>query len=353
MNQLDPKIEDLIVARLSGMIDEQGNRTLDAWLDESPDHQAVMLRCQEIWFSTTVEHDASRFDWTTGFARFKQRIEAQTDDALAPSVTPANSEAVSRYSDNPSRKLHIVTLLRYAAVAATLVALTAVISLMKARHDWTNRMTSISMKVPMGSTTETSLPDGTKVSLNSGTTLSYSQAYGIESRNVSLSGEAYFDIVHNEDMPLDITMAKMTIRDVGTKLNISNYPDDAQAIVTVDEGSVDITTASISEPKRIFAGQQAVVDKSTGGVVIIQKTCDGNTWGKGVLVFNNNTVEEIAKRLERAYDVSIKIHSTATAHKRFFGTFSRSSQDIGDILDALKETGTLSYSINGRQVDIY
>ena len=205
-----------------------------------------------------------------------------------------------------------MTLLRYAAVAATLVAFTAVISLMKARHDWTNRMTSISMKVPMGSTTETSLPDGTKVSLNSGTTLSYSQAYGIESRNVSLSGEAYFDIVHNEDMPLDITMAKMTIRDVGTKLNISNYPDDAQAIVTVDEGSVDITTAS-----------------------------------------NNNTVEEIAKRLERAYDVSIKIHSTATAHKRFFGTFSRSSQDIGDILDALKETGTLSYSINGRQVDIY
>lgn len=353
MNQLDPKIEDLIVARLSGMIDEQGNRTLDAWLDESPDHQAVMLRCQEIWFSTTVEHDASRFDWTTGFARFKQRIEARTDDALAPSVTPANSEAVSRYSDNPSRKLHIVTLLRYAAVAATLVALTAVISLMKARHDWTNQMTSISMKVPIGSTTETSLPDGTKVSLNSGTTLSYSQAYGIESRNVSLSGEAYFDIVHNEDMPLDITMAKMTIRDVGTKLNISNYPDDAQAIVTVDEGSVDITTASISEPKRIFAGQQAVVDKSTGGVVIIQKTRDGNTWSKGVLVFNNNTVEEIAKRLERAYDVSIKIHSTATAHKRFFGTFSRSSQDIGDILDALKETGTLSYSINGRQVDIY
>lgn len=353
MNLLDPKIEELIIARLSGRIDEQGTQTLEAWLAESPEHQAVMHRCQEIWFSTMVEHDASRFDWTTGFARFKQRIAARSDNAILSPTPSAGSKTFGHHDDTPLHKLRIKKLLRYAAVIITLVTLTAVCSWMKARHDWTSRIASISMRVPMGSTTETSLPDGTKICLNSGTILCYNQAYGIENRSVTLSGEAYFDIVHREDLPLDITMAKMTIRDVGTKLNISNYPDDAQAIIIVDEGSVDIKTASISEPKRIFAGQQAVVDKSTGGVVVVKKVYEGNIWSKGFLVFNNNTVEEISKRLERAYDVTIKIHSVATAHKRLFGTFSRSRQNIDDILNALKETGTLSYYIHGRQVDIY
>ncbi len=351
MNQLDPKIEELIIARLSGTANEQGNKELEAWLSEAPEHQSIMRRCQEIWFDTMVEHDTSRFKWTKGYAKFKQQIEARKEKDATPPDTSEND--IPTISDLPSRWQRMGAVLRYAAVIIAIVGVTAVASISIFRNNLTKSMADIMMSVPKGSTMTTSLPDGTKVCLNGGTSLRYSQAYGINNRSVTLSGEAYFDIVHHKEMPLDITVGTMHIRDIGTKFNISNYPDDPQAIVTVDEGSIDIKTTAISKTMRVVAGQKAVVDKASGEVNVAPKSCGGDSWSKGLLVFKNNTVEEIARQLERSFDVTIRIHSATTARKRFFGTFSRNRQNINDILNALMETGTLGYAINGRQVDIY
>lgn len=355
MNQLDPHIEELIIAHLSGRTDRQEDKKLEAWLAESPANQTVMQRCKEIWQSIMIEHEAPRYDWTIGFSKFKQRVvESSKNQPTTHEIIENKENTQSDDMENtPTRNQRTLFLLRHAAILIIAIAITAVLCFKKANQVWTNQLADISMNVPFGSTMETSLPDGTKVILNGGTKLRYSQGYGIKSRCVMLSGEAYFDIVHKKTMPLEITMTRMTIHDIGTKLNITNYPEDPQAIITVDEGSVDIKTAYSPSPKRLFAGQQAVVNKSTGRVSINTKTSNGDAWNKGILVFRNNTVEEIAHRLERTYNVTITIHSEVTAHKRFYGTFSQQKQNIDDILRALKETGTLSYKIKGRSVDIY
>ena len=215
------------------------------------------------------------------------------------------------------------------------------------------QLADASMNVPMGSTMALRLPDGTQVNLNGGSTLSYPQSFGLKSRKVKLSGEAYFTIVHHTDQPIEILTSKMTVRDIGTKLNITNYPEDSQARIVIDEGSVELKTENDTQASIIVAGQEAIIDKRSGHITILNKQSDGNAWSKGELIFHNTTVADIAKRLERTYNIDISIHHPATANKRFYGTFSTREQSYTDILQALKETGTLRYSTKGRHIDIY
>ena len=333
--QLDPHIEDLIIAYLSGNISAEDNQMLKAWLSKDPANRTILRRCREIWMTTQAEHQATNYDWKAGFEKFCLRKEQQQQQTRS------------------QRNYRLVKLLRYAALLVFAVSVAAVICYRQGRNSWMGQLADASMNVPMGSTMALRLPDGTQVNLNGGSTLSYPQSFGLKSRKVKLSGEAYFTIVHHTDQPIEILTSKMTVRDIGTKLNITNYPEDSQARIVIDEGSVELKTENDTQASIIVAGQEAIIDKRSGHITILNKQSDGNAWSKGELIFHNTTVADIAKRLERTYNIDISIHHPATANKRFYGTFSTREQSYTDILQALKETGTLRYSTKGRHIDIY
>lgn len=335
MEQLDPHIEDLIIAYLSETISTEDNRQLNAWLQENPANRDILRRCHEIWMTIKAEHQATNYDWQAGFAKFNKRKQEQ--------LRPVE----------PRKQRRIFGFVRYAAVLIIAVSLAAVLCYRQGRNSWMGQLADASMNVPMGSTMALRLPDGTQVNLNGGSTLSYPQSFGLKSRKVKLSGEAYFTIVHHTDQPIEILTSKMTVRDIGTKLNITNYPEDSQARIVIDEGSVELKTGNDTQASIIVAGQEAIIDKRSGHITIANKQSDGNAWSKGELIFHNTTVADIAKRLERTYNIDISIHHPATANKRFYGTFSTREQIYTDILQALKETGTLRYAIRGRHIDIY
>ena len=333
--QLDPHIEDLIIAYLSGNISDEDNQMLKAWLSKDPANRTILRRCREIWMTTQAEHQATNYDWKAGFEKFCLRKEQQQQQTRS------------------QRNYRLAKLLRYAALLVFAVSVAAVICYRQGSQSWKGQLADVEMNVPMGSTLSLRLPDGTQVSLNGGSTLSYPQSFGLKDRKVNLTGEAYFAIVHHTDQPIEILTSKMTVRDIGTKLNITNYPEDNQAKVVIDEGSVELKTGNDTQTSIIVAGQEAIIDKQSGRISIVSKQYDGNAWSKGELIFHNTTVADIAKRLERTYNIDISIHHPATANKRFYGTFSTREQSYTDILQALKETGTLRYAIRGRHIDIY
>lgn len=333
--QLDPHIEDLIIAYLSGNISDEDNQMLKAWLSKDPANRTILRRCREIWMTTQAEHQATNYDWKAGFEKFCLRKEQQQQQTRS------------------QRNYRLAKLLRYAALLVFAVSVAAVICYRQGSQSWKGQLADVEMNVPMGSTLSLRLPDGTQVSLNGGSTLSYPQSFGLKDRKVNLTGEAYFAIVHHTDQPIEILTSKMTVRDIGTKLNITNYPEDNQAKVVIDEGSVELKTGNDTQTSIIVAGQEAIIDKQSGRISIVSKQYDGNAWSKGELIFHNTTVADIAKRLERTYNIDISIHHPATANKRFYGTFSTREQSYTDILQALKETGTLRYSTKGRHIDIY
>lgn len=333
--QLDPHIEDLIIAYLSGNISAEDNQMLKAWLSKDPANRTILRRCREIWITTQAERQATNYDWKAGFEKFCLRKEQQQQQTRS------------------QRNYRLAKLLRYAALLVFAVSVAAVICYRQGSQSWKGQLADVEMNVPMGSTLSLRLPDGTQVSLNGGSTLSYPQSFGLKDRKVNLTGEAYFAIVHHTDQPIEILTSKMTVRDIGTKLNITNYPEDNQAKVVIDEGSVELKTGNDTQTSIIVAGQEAIIDKQSGRISIVSKQYDGNAWSKGELIFHNTTVADIAKRLERTYNIDISIHHPATANKRFYGTFSTREQSYTDILQALKETGTLKYTIRGRHIDIY
>ena len=242
-----------------------------------------------------AEHQATNYDWQAGFAKFNKRKQEQ--------LRPVE----------PRKQRRIFGFVRYAAVLIIAVSLAAVLCYRQGRNSWMGQLADASMNVPMGSTMALRLPDGTQVNLNGGSTLSYPQSFGLKSRKVKLSGEAYFTIVHHTDQPIEILTSKMTVRDIGTKLNITNYPEDSQARIVIDEGSVELKTGNDTQTSIIVAGQEAIIDKQSGRISIVSKQYDGNAWSKGELIFHNTTVADIAKRLERTYNIDISIHHPATA----------------------------------------
>ena len=256
--QLDPHIEDLIIAYLSGNISAEDNQMLKAWLSKDPANRTILRRCREIWITTQAERQATNYDWKAGFEKFCLRKEQQQQQTRS------------------QRNYRLAKLLRYAALLVFAVSVAAVICYRQGSQSWEGQLADVEMKVPMGSTLSLRLPDGTQVSLNGGSTLSYPQSFGLKDRKVNLTGEAYFAIVHHTDQPIEILTSKMTVRDIGTKLNITNYPEDNQAKVVIDEGSVELKTGNDTQTSIIVAGQEAIIDKQSGRISIVSKQYDGN-----------------------------------------------------------------------------
>ena len=172
--QLDPHIEDLIIAYLSGNISAEDNQMLKAWLSKDPANRTILRRCREIWITTQAERQATNYDWKAGFEKFCLRKEQQQQQTRS------------------QRNYRLVKLLRYAALLVFAVSVAAVICYRQGSQSWEGQLADVEMKVPMGSTLSLRLPDGTQVSLNGGSTLSYPQSFGLKDRKVNLTGEAYF-----------------------------------------------------------------------------------------------------------------------------------------------------------------
>lgn len=120
-------------------------------------------------------------------------------------------------------------------------------------------MTQITVEAPYGSKTKLYLPDGTLVWLNAGSKMSYAQDFGINERSLNLSGEAYFEVTRNEEIPFKVHTEELDVKVLGTKFNFRNYKDDLEAKVCLLEGKVALNTRQ--KETILHPDQQALLDK--------------------------------------------------------------------------------------------
>jgi ferric-dicitrate binding protein FerR (iron transport regulator) len=198
------------------------------------------------------------------------------------------------------------------------------------------------IKASWGSQVETTLPDGTMVWLNAGSELTYSQTFGINDRAVNLIGEGYFEVTHNKSLPFSVQTGELKVNVHGTKFNVRNYADDREAIVSLLEGKVSIVN-NVQQSKAIAMApnQKLMLDKEAGDTrlkkVVAERTIG---WTNGYLFFDEELLSDIAKDLERSYDVSITVHPSV-ANRRFDGEFIRKETSITHIMDFLASAGNI------------
>lgn len=200
------------------------------------------------------------------------------------------------------------------------------------------------LTTPRGGKYTITLPDGTKVWLNAGTTLKFPAVFAGTERVVDLSGEAYFEVSKNKLKPFIVNMNHTQIRVLGTHFNVMAYADEPAIQTTLLEGSVRVSDGKAS--RLITPGQQAVVNS---GIAVIDADINQvMAWKNGNFAFNYEQIHTVMNKISRWYDVDIEYRGKVT-QEEFVGVIPR-SKNLSDVLHTLQLTGLVHFKIEERRI---
>lgn len=196
------------------------------------------------------------------------------------------------------------------------------------------------------------LPDGSKVWLNSCTTIKYSSDYGKSDRDIFLNGEAYFEVAKDTDLPFVVKTSSLNVTAVGTAFDVSAYDDDSQLITTVFSGKVAVQPTLTKQQILLETNQVAIYDKSRNRI----ETRSYNKqlyaqWRNGALSFEMMPLKEITKLLERNYNVVFCYDNQKIKQLKFSGSF-RNSEALSEILKIIKTNISIDYKIDNDTITI-
>lgn len=346
----------MILRQLQGKLTAKETEELRQWYDSSEQNRkayadyCVLLRAQQ------TEHDRRLF------TDFEDEAWHRVSRRMHPArLTPA----ARRWAG-----------LAAAAVAALVVGFTAGHRLTTAGF----KANETVVEVPDGAKTRIVLPDGTAVWLNAHSRMSYSAAFGKTDRNVTLDGEAYFDVTKNKSLPFEVQAAGTHVRVLGTRFDMKAYSTDERSRVTLLEGSLQVSADSENSPATtIKPGEQAVITRGSRSVSVRRvKASDYALWTtpatespqqsaqpsdrriaglrepvqsvRRTLLFDEESLTQIAADLERAFNVDIKIEGNA-GRGVYYGDF-RNGETLFQILDAITSEGNISYEVKDNKIII-
>lgn len=214
-----------------------------------------------------------------------------------------------------------------------------------------SRITSEEMVVStsIGERANVTLPDGTCVSLNSNSRLSYiPKTYNLEKRNIDFCGEAYFCVMKNASAPFVINGKGLKVEVLGTTFNLAVREKDRTAELALEEGSVKFS--SIKSNKKVILSplQRAILDQKTGAITVIsdENVKDASAWRLGDMVFRNTPLSEVLRTIEDNYNVSIEINSDICLTDEFTG--SMPVGNLNEVLEILERSYHFKAEISGK-----
>lgn len=327
------EIDELIATYLSQGLKSEKLAELENWLKASPENQKHFQQMREIWFSTISANEEERYNKEEAYSRFLNRTRQ----------IPQEEKTVKKLS------LHKFF---YGAAAVALLCLISFASYRTGTEQVKKQFAEMVVEAPLGSKTRLYLPDGSLVWLNAGSTITYSQGFGVEERKLKLSGEGYFEVTRNKQLPFEITTKELQLRVLGTKFNFRNYPEDEEVSVSLLEGKVSLRNYLKNDALcYLEPDQKAILNKKNGKLMVSASEARYTAeWTNGFLFFDEELLPDIIKELERSYNVKIYIEDESLKTFRFYGNFVRKEQTIQEILEMLASTGKLEYRIEGKTV---
>ena len=204
------------------------------------------------------------------------------------------------------------------------------------------------LNIPRGGEFFVCLSDGTKVWLNSESELKYASEFVGEERRVYLTGEAYFEVAHNPNKPFFVEAKNLQIQVLGTSFGVRVYKDEDYALTTLEEGQVNIHTATSSVTLK--PGEQA---KLHDNEITVNKvnTCSYTAWRNGKYIFINEPLGNIMKTLARWYDINIFYTSSKLELIQFTGELIR-YKNIEELLSKFEILEKVKFEIRNNTVTI-
>jgi len=202
---------------------------------------------------------------------------------------------------------------------------------------------------PMGARTHFNLPDGTKVSLNSGTHLKYASDF-TGNRQVELNGEAYFDVFHDAGSPFVVHTDVLDVRVLGTKFSVAALEDEKITEVILEQGKVHVTGNKESFSGDLKANEGFYYNKKshTGQIRPVDASYL-TAWKDGLLVFRSEPLGEVLKRIGRWYHVRFDIADKEIEQFYYRATFHE--EPLEEVLRLIALTAPVEYEIKERSMD--
>lgn len=213
----------------------------------------------------------------------------------------------------------------------------------------TNEIVYNTVSTDKGRQWRLTLPDGTKVWLNSVSSIHYPLSFTGSERLVEVTGEAYFEVVHNARQPFKVKVGDKLIEDIGTSFNVNAYSDEADMRTTLLEGSVSIlSSVRKSTPVILKPGQQAQINHM--GQISVNSEADIDevmSWKNGWFNFNEASTESIMRQIGRWYDLDVQ-YAGRIQKETFSGIVSRSS-NLSQVLKIM-EQASIKFRIEGKTI---
>ncbi len=316
--------EQLLIQFLTHTCTSEDLRLVDQWIASGKPNADWLFEMERIW---SLKDEL----------RFSDRREIE--------------EAYNRFtlslgkSKNAKPHFYIYPILKY--VAAVIIIGLLGLNLYKMVQPATVGENTV--EVPKGQRASLMLSDGTKIWLNSQSKLIYPTQFSDKERNVRLEGEAFFDVAHKEHLPFVVHSPLLAIKVLGTKFNVSSYPEDISAKTTLLEGSIDILYKGRHIP--VAPGELLSLDKQNGSFSRQKvQASQYKSWTEGRVEYDKITLNELAVRLSRKYDVQIHLGDDLEKDIAFRVSL-RNEETVGDVFHALSEIIPIRYERRDR--DIY
>ena len=306
--------DELLMAYFKGEVSDEEAQRITEWIEAKIEHQRYYQQlCRLFEMSYWIED-----------------IPEQTEVAF-----PKKTKALPW-------KHYVISFMKVAAIFVLGFALHFFLNWQKTTHHELQHQ----IHVPTGQHVEIMLADGSKVWLNSGSTLTFPSKFNGKKRLVELDGEGFFEVKSDKEHPFIVSTSKYQVKAVGTSFNIYDYQDSPQFEAALLNGKVEVTTnAKKSSVVILTPNQRAALCQGVLEVKPI-KNANNYLWRKGILYFNEPLLE-VFDKLQEYYDIEFQIRNSSLTRKSPYCTGKfRAKDGLEHIIRVLKETNHFDYQID-------
>jgi ferric-dicitrate binding protein FerR (iron transport regulator) len=313
-----------------------------------------------IWVKKETENEEGRSWSFDRWKMFEPQLKIKDKKKYSALLNKIHHEINLQHRENENNNVFILSNVTkwLSHVAAILfIPLLGVVFYMLSYHNFQMdkfadlTVDSLEVIAPIGSRTVVQLSDGTEVNLNYGSKIKYPRNFTENTREITLSGEAYFDVAHNPDKPFIVKTGKLNIKALGTEFNIHAYPGDDIITTTLVEGNVVIEKIvpgkKIEQVGTMVPGQHLIYNLDSDKMTSYKGSIDKYVaWKDGRLVFDNEPITEVAEKLGRMFNVEIEVADNA---KYLSYTVTFYNDPLYLILDLMTETTPIAYEVLPRK----
>ncbi len=319
--------DEILALYLAGEANEEQKKQVETWLAENPTHQKELESLKKIWQEPILYPQKKQFDSQTAFQRLDARIEKE---GLKPKKILFKPQSW-RFA------------LPIAASIALIFSVWAIFFNIQDNIRYEQEITQQAQKSLI------TLEDGTKVWLNEQARLRYPEKFTLNTREVYLEGEAFFEVAHNPQKPFIIHTPKADVQVLGTSFLVKAENDQTETLVAT--GKVAVKSENQQEAIILTPKQKAVVNVEKVQKQENVKVEESIAWKKEVLLMKNEAMEPIIEKLEKYYRVKIEVLEPSIFNCKLTGDFN--NLDLEESLQIIRLALGIEYKLGKNKIELY